>query len=217
MPNNPQIHTIETAPFAENTYVVWPDQGSQAVVIDPGLEPDRIIAFLKKQNKTVSAILNTHGHVDHIGGNAALKEQFPDAPIVIGTVDAVMLEDPMQNLSGLFGFHITSPPADRLVNEGDTVTYADMTFEIVDVPGHSPGHVAFILRSEKVIVFGGDVLMQGSIGRTDFPGGSMKDLTKSIREKFYTLPDDSVVYPGHGPETTVGVEKRSNPFIRGIE
>jgi len=161
---------------------------------------------------TAAVILNTHGHVDHIAGNAALKASFPDAPLVIGLGDAAMLTDPMLNMSGLAGVAITSPPADRTVQEGDVVDMAGLRLEVLGIPGHSPGHVVFVLRDGPV-VFGGDVLFAGSIGRTDFPGGDLEQLLSGIRAKLWPLPDQTRVYPGHGPPTTVGDEKRTNPFL----
>lgn len=208
----PQIQTIVSMPFAENTYVAWIEGRADALVIDPGTEPDAILAFLEDRGLTPAAILNTHGHADHIAGNAALKAAYPDAPLVIGALDAPLLADADLNVSRPFGFEVVSPPADRLVREGDTVSFAGLTLDIREIPGHSPGHVVFLVRDTKV-VFGGDVLFRGSIGRTDFPGGSFETLATGIRNKLYTLPDDTVVYPGHGPVTTVGREKRTNPFV----
>jgi len=182
-------------------------------VFDPGLQPDLILDLLREQGLEVAAIVNTHGHADHIGGNAALKDAFPRAPVIIGTNDAVMLTDAEANLSAPFGFPVTSPPADRTVAEGDTVEVAGLAFEVHDVPGHSPGHVVYVYRSCPILVFGGDVLFRGSIGRTDFPGGSHALLLQGIREKLFMLPPDTVVYPGHGPVTKVGYEKTTNPFL----
>lgn len=209
---NLQIQTIVSMPFAENTYVVWRDGRTDTVVIDPGTEPDAVLAFLRDRGLTPAAILNTHGHADHIAGNADLKAAFPDAPLVIGAGDEPLLTDPDRNVSRSFGFDIVSPPADRTVREGDTVLFADLTLDIREIPGHSPGHVVYIVRDAGV-VFGGDVLFRGSIGRTDFPGGSFETLATGIRTKLYTLPDETVVYPGHGPATKVGYEKRTNPFV----
>ena len=110
---------------------------------------------------------------------------------------------------------IQSPPADRLVHEGDALELAGIALEVREIPGHSPGHVVFLVRDQPIVIFGGDVLFRGSVGRCDFPGGSMALLESGIREKLYTLPDDTVVYPGHGPATTVGHEKRTNSFVRG--
>jgi glyoxylase-like metal-dependent hydrolase (beta-lactamase superfamily II) len=202
-------------PFAENTYIVWQPGGSDAVVIDPGFEPGPILQKLADEGLTVRAILNTHGHVDHVAGNADLKAAFPDAPLVIGAGDAAMLTDPMLNLSGSSGEDVCSPPADRLVRQGDVVEAAGLQFEVLDIPGHSAGHVAYLVQGDPPVVFGGDVLFQGSIGRTDFPGGDMGQLLGGIWTKLWPLPDGTVVYPGHGPETTVGEEKRTNPFLGG--
>jgi glyoxylase-like metal-dependent hydrolase (beta-lactamase superfamily II) len=208
-----QLQTVVSQPFEENTYIVWLPGREDAVVFDPGLQPELIQEVLAEQGLRVAAILDTHGHADHIGGNAAMKEAFPDAPLIIGGNDAVMLTDADANLSAPFGFPITSPPADRTVAEGDTVEAAGLTFDVLDIPGHSPGHVVYVFRSKPALVFGGDVLFRGSIGRTDFPGGSHPLLLRGIREKLFTLPDDTVVYPGHGPVTKVGYEKRTNPFL----
>src|SRR5215213_4033560 len=209
-----QIQTIVSMPFAENTYVVWRGGTAEALVIDPGTEPDAILSFLRDTGLTPAAILNTHGHADHIAGNADLKAAYPTVPLVIGAGDAPLLSDPELNVSRSYGFDIVSPPADRLVGEGDTLLFAGLTLDIRDVPGHSPGHIIYVVRDEGV-VFGGDVLFRGSIGRTDFPGGSFETLADGIRKKLYTMPDETVVYPGHGPVTKVGQEKRTNPFVPG--
>jgi glyoxylase-like metal-dependent hydrolase (beta-lactamase superfamily II) len=202
-------------PFEENTYVLWLAGREEAVVVDPGLEPGLILDFLREQGLKVSAILNTHGHADHIAGNADMKAAFPDAPLIIGKNEAALLSDAQANLSAPFGMPIVSPPADRVVIEGDVVESAGLRFEVLDIPGHSPGHVVFVLRGEPCVVLGGDVLFRGSVGRTDFPGGSMKVLADGIIGKLYPLPPDTVIYPGHGPVTTVEHEKRTNPFVKG--
>jgi glyoxylase-like metal-dependent hydrolase (beta-lactamase superfamily II) len=209
----PQIRTLVSTPFDENTYVVWLSGRTDCFVVDPGLEPDLILDCLRDEGLTVSVILNTHGHADHIGGNAAIKQAFPDAPLIIGVRDAIMLLDADANLSAPFGMPITSPPADRTVEEGDILECAGLSLEVRDIPGHSPGHVVFIYRSQPSLVLGGDVLFRGSIGRFDFPGGDGRLLIEGIRTKLFTLPPDTVVYPGHGPVTTVGQEMRTNPFL----
>ena len=209
----PQVRTIVSLPFEENTYLVWLAGRPDAVVIDPGLEPEAILDALRAEGLTPAAILNTHGHADHIAGNEAMKQLAPDAPLVIGAGDARLLTDAEANLSAPFGMPIVSPPADRTVKEGDVVEAAGMKFEVYDVPGHSPGHVVFVLRGEPCWVFGGDVLFRGGVGRTDFPGGSADRLFAGIRAKLFTLPPDTVVYPGHGPVTTVQHERRTNPFV----
>ena len=210
-----KIRTIVSQPFEENTYLVWVPGRTDCVVFDPGLEPDLILDALREEGLSVAAILNTHGHADHIGGNEAMKTEFPDAPLVIGAGDAIMLTDANANLSAAFGLPILSPPADRTVVEGDVLEAAGLQFEVLEIPGHSPGHVVFVLRGAPTVVFGGDVLFNGSIGRTDFPGGDMDLLLTGIRKKLYNLPDDTVVWPGHGPATSVGHERRTNPFVPG--
>jgi glyoxylase-like metal-dependent hydrolase (beta-lactamase superfamily II) len=209
-----EIQTIVSQPFAENTYVVWRATSRDALVFDPGLEPELILEFLAERGLNVAAILNTHGHGDHIGGNAVLKEAFPAAPLLIGAGDAPMLSDPWANMSAPFGVEVVSPPADRLLQEGERLSLAGVDLEILGIPGHSPGHIVFVHRSQPIVVFGGDVLFRGSIGRTDFPEGDGPGLIRGIQEKLFTLPGDTIVYPGHGPVTTIGHEQRTNPFCR---
>jgi glyoxylase-like metal-dependent hydrolase (beta-lactamase superfamily II) len=184
------------------------------VVFDPGLEPAAIETYLVEHALTPAALICTHGHSDHIAGNRALKSRWPACPIIIGVGDAEKLIDPELNLSAPFGFPITSLPADREVREGEQLCVAGLELEVFEAPGHSVGHVVFLCKQvEPWRLFGGDVLFQGSVGRTDFPDGSFDALRHAIHEKLFTLPDDTIVYPGHGPETTIGLEKRNNPFV----
>lgn len=208
-----QIHTIVSMPFAENTYVVWQPGQTDALVIDPGLEPEAILDFLTDNGLAPAAILNTHGHADHIAGNEAMKNAFPQAPLLIGVNDAPLLGDAVANLSAVFGVPLVSPPADQLLREGERIEFAGIPLDVLDIPGHSPGHIVFVYRAEPTVVFGGDVLFRGGIGRTDFPGGSLSLLLSGIRGKLFPLPGDTVVYSGHGPVTTVGHEKRTNPYV----
>lgn len=209
-----QIVTVESLPFAENSYVLWRSDRKEALVIDPGFQPELIVEVLQEHDLTVAAIWCTHGHVDHIAGNAELKRRFPAAPLIIGQGDAPMLTDPMLNLSGLFGFEVVSPPADRTVRQGDVLDAAGMRWRVEEIPGHSPGHVVYILQEPaEQLVLAGDVLFRGSIGRTDFPGGDFDTLVAGIRRVLWTLPPETVVYPGHGPTTTIGHERRTNPFV----
>jgi glyoxylase-like metal-dependent hydrolase (beta-lactamase superfamily II) len=208
-----QILTIESQPFAENSYVVWKDGSSEALVIDPGFEPELIREALDERGLTLAAIVCTHGHCDHIAGNAELKAAYPNAPIIIGAGDAPMLTDPLRNMGVLYGFDVTSPAADQLVTEGETLTVAGIAMDVFEIPGHSPGHVVYVIRETKPLtVLGGDVLFRGSVGRTDLPGQSFEQLKANIRRVLWPLPPDTVVYPGHGPVTTVGHEKRTNPY-----
>lgn len=200
--------------FSQNAYVAHLEGRHDCIVVDPGFDTDQIIEYLTKERLTPSAILNTHGHADHIAGNEAMKRNWPDVPLVIGAGDAEKLTDPVKNLSRPFGMDVLSPSADVLVREGDQYSAAGLELDVLECPGHSIGHVVFLWRGQTPwIVFGGDVLFQQGIGRTDFPDGSFEMLARAIRTKLYTLPDDTVVLPGHGGTTTIGVEKRSNPFV----
>jgi hydroxyacylglutathione hydrolase len=209
-----RLEIIVSAPFDENTYVAWLEGRSDCLVIDPGLQPQKILAVLHANKLTPAAILNTHGHSDHIAGNQAMKDRWPDSPLVIGRLDAPKLTDPELNLSAMFGLRLISPTADVLLDEGDNYSAAGFELSVRLIPGHSIGHVVFIWKAaQPIVVFGGDVLFAGSVGRTDFPDGSFEQLAAGIHEKLFVLPDDTVVLSGHGPKTTVGEEKRTNPFV----
>jgi hydroxyacylglutathione hydrolase len=209
------IDVIESAPFGQMAYAITAPDRTDVVVIDPGFDVETILQLVKHYDRSLAAILNTHGHVDHIAGNAALKQAHPDAPIMIGRNDEKLLADPMLNLSAPFGVKVVSPPADRLVDDGERLEVGGFTFEVREIPGHSPGSVVFLCETfSPAFVFGGDVLFAGSIGRTDFPEGDHLKLMSGIVEKLLGLPDDTKIYPGHGPVTTIGAEKRSNPFVR---
>lgn len=205
---------LESAPFGENTYVVHRPNHAACLVIDPGFEPDRVIEAIVDRALEPQAILLTHGHSDHIAGNAALRRRWPDLPILIGSGDAAKLGDPAGNLSGAFGIALVSPPADRLLADGERLDLAGFAIEVAEIPGHSSGHVVFVLAGEAPpLVFAGDVLFHESIGRTDFPDGDFAALASGIRRRLYVLPDDTVVFPGHGPTTSIGHEKSHNPFV----
>ena len=209
-----RLTTVVDQLFAENTYITHLDGSNECLVIDPGLEVDRILEALDVQSLTPAAILNTHGHADHIAGNAALKNRWPDVPLVIGEGDAHKLSDAAANLSAGHGLPVKSPPADILVKEPESYVAAGIELQIMHTPGHSVGHIVYLWKDGAPwILFGGDVLFQGSIGRTDFPDGSFDDLRDAIHEKLFVLPDATIVLPGHGLETTIGEEKRSNPFV----
>jgi glyoxylase-like metal-dependent hydrolase (beta-lactamase superfamily II) len=210
------IEAIESMPFGENTYVVRLADRRECVIVDPGLQPELIFEAVDRDKLEPAAILVTHGHCDHIAGIPTLKEKWPKLPVVVGRGDAPMLVDPQLNLSAQFGLPYACDPADVLLDDGQTYAAAGIEFVVRAVPGHSSGHVVFVVAgAAPPVVFGGDVLFSGSIGRTDFPGGSFETLADGIRGKLYVLPDDTVVYPGHGPATTIGEEKRSNPFVKG--
>lgn len=208
-----KIEPVESAPFGQLTYVAWKRGGTEAVVVDPGFDTEAILDVLRRQRLEPAALLVTHGHVDHIAGIAALKEAFPDAPIVIGKGDEPLLTDPDANLSRPFGMPMTSPPADRLVADGDRLELAGFEFLVREIPGHSPGSVVYLCEgSDTPFAFVGDVLFAGSVGRTDL-GGDATTLLAGIREKLLTLPDGTLILPGHGSPTTIGTERQSNPYV----
>jgi glyoxylase-like metal-dependent hydrolase (beta-lactamase superfamily II) len=215
MPDTPlQVGRVVSMPFDENTYIAYLAGRKDCIVFDPGLEPRLILDYLAENGLTPAAILCTHGHCDHIAGNGPLKQRWPQCPIIIGALDAPKLTDPELNLSGGFGLPMASPAADHTLAEGERFTAAGIELEVYDAPGHSIGHIVLVCRQTRPWhVFGGDVLFRGSIGRTDFPDGDFDALRDAIHTKLFTLPDDTIVHPGHGPDTTIGHEKRTNPFV----
>ena len=216
-PPEMQLATIVSAPFEENTYVAHLEGRDDCLVVDPGLEPDKILAHLDRHGLVPAAILNTHGHSDHIGGNAALKRRWSDCPLVIGAGDAAKLPDAALNLSAAFGMPVTSPPADVTVQDGETYSAAGFELEVLDIPGHSLGHVVYVWQDHRPpVAFVGDVIFSGSIGRTDFPDGDFQQLADGIHAKLFNLAEETILLSGHGPATTVGREKRKNPFV-GLE
>jgi glyoxylase-like metal-dependent hydrolase (beta-lactamase superfamily II) len=207
------VEAVVSRPFEQVAYIVWGRGVAEAVVVDPGFDTDSLLERLQRHRLGVAAILNTHGHVDHIVGNRAMKEAYSGAELVIGANEAALLRDPAKNMSASFGVPITSPDADRLVVDGERIEVAGLEFEVREIPGHSPGSVVYLCdRFDPMFVLGGDVLFQGSIGRTDI-GGDLSLLLAGIRTRLLSLPDQTIVYPGHGPVTTIGHERRSNPFV----
>ncbi len=205
---------IPSQPFDEITYIAHFYGSNECLVFDPGLDPEAIIDYLEERGLTPAAIVCTHGHADHIAGNRALKQRWPACPIVIGAGDAPKLIDPELNFSAAFGIEITSPPADRTLREGERFDAAGIELDVLEAPGHSIGHIVLLCRQTSPWqVFGGDVLFRGSVGRTDIQDGDFDALRAAIHDKLFTLPDDTIIYPGHGSATTIGREKRSNPFV----
>lgn len=208
------IISLAVGPLTTNCYIVTCERTLEALIIDPGFsihEGDNIIKEIEKRALQVRYIVNTHGHVDHISGNAKIKETTK-AKIMIHKDDAHMLMSPPRNLSTMLGLSAVSLPPDHLLSDGDKIRVGFLEFEVLHTPGHTPGSISLYCRDENA-VFTGDTLFAGSVGRTDLPGSSYKKLISSIKGKLLKLPDETVVYPGHGEETTIGRERKWNPFI----
>jgi hydroxyacylglutathione hydrolase len=200
--------------YLTNCYVVGCEETMEAIVIDPGFDRDReakeVLNFIEQNGLHVKYVVNTHGHADHTAGNGIIKKAT-GAPILIHEDDAIMLTTVAKTLSRVFGLRVTSPPADRTLRDGDVIQVGRIKLAVLHTPGHSRGGIS--LLGEK-FVFSGDTLFAGSIGRTDFPGASFEEIMQSIKTKLVTLPDHFKVYPGHGPVTTIGSEKKHNPFLQ---
>jgi len=206
------LKKIIVGPLETNCYLIACKNTKNAAVIDPGGEEevDIILKNLQENNFNLEYIINTHGHIDHITGNRALKEKTK-AILLIHRLDAPMLSDVNKNFSIFMGKERCSPPADRYLEEGEEISLGKLKLKIIHTPGHTSGGICLILNN---IVFTGDTLFAGSVGRTDLPGGSYHDLQKSIKEKLLVLNDDKIIYPGHGPDSTIGEERRTNPYIK---
>ena len=205
---------FETLPaFGTNTYLVWDKDSREAILIDPAAAAEEIISYVNTNSLEMVAIVNTHGHADHIGGNAFFQQKWK-VPILIHAADAPKLTDPRLNLSSFMGEEIVSPAAGRLLQEGDKIRLGKKELEVLHTPGHTAGGICLLY---DMLIFVGDTLFKGSIGRTDFPDGDFSTLQNSIINKIYSLADQTIVLPGHMDRTRVGVEKKENPFVRGQE
>lgn len=207
----PRVICLTNGAFAENCYILADPESRDAVIIDPGEEADLFLRRVATERVTVRAVWLTHAHVDHVSGVKRVVETT-GVPVYLHPADLPLYTGVSQQAASL-GVRAEAPPApEHELAEGDEVRVGGVTFEVRHVPGHSPGSVAFVGPG---LVFVGDVLFAGSVGRTDLPGGDSQVLLHSLHQKVLTLPDETVVYPGHGPETTIGRERRTNPFLTG--
>ena len=198
--------------FAENCYIVADREAREAVLVDPGEEAELFLARLRSEGLTLTAIWLTHAHLDHVAGIGLLKQRL-DVPVWLHPADRLLYDGAPDQARVFLGTDMPAlPPPDRDIVPGEPMRVGHCAFEVRFAPGHSPGHVVFVTDGVALV---GDVLFAGSVGRVDLPGGDGSTLVRSIREQLLTLPDETSVYPGHGPETTIGRERVTNPFLTG--
>lgn len=204
-----EVHQLSVGPLQVNCFLVACRKTRDAMVIDPGDEGSRILQLAKREGVEISKVVNTHGHFDHIGANRQLLDAT-GAELMLHAADLPLLPQ-ARNQAEAFGLTVDpSPEPDRLLDQGDTFAVGEFTFTVFHVPGHSPGGICLLSAGH---LFVGDTLFAGSIGRTDLPGGDFDALVKGVRERLFSLPDETLVHPGHGPDTTIGQERRMNPFV----
>jgi len=207
------VESLIVGPFQENCYIVGDEATGEGMLIDPGDEAMRIALAVEQTQLEVGRILVTHAHIDHVGAVAGLAEEYACPVLMHEEAEAMLQMVPQQAV--MMGLRFGKVPAvDGYIWDKDSLEVGGLRLRALYTPGHAPGHLAFYAEGEGV-VFGGDALFAGSIGRTDLPGGSMEVLLRSIEERLLTLPDETRVLSGHGPETTVGRERQTNPFLRG--
>ncbi len=219
-----KIDRLILGEYETNCYILREnDTAKDCLIVDAGLEAGQLIDFLKEHKLNPVAVVLTHGHIDHIAGVAALRAEFADIKVYIHKVDAKMLTEAEHNLSALAGVPFSADPADLFIEDGDVIEQAGIKLQVLHTPGHTPGGICLYSprplqkgrgSKDEGIVFTDDTLFADSIGRTDFPNGSMSQLLNSIKEKLFTLPDETKVYPGHGPITTIAREKAHNQFCQ---
>lgn len=209
------VTTIQVGPLATNCYLLVDEGTGAGAIVDPGDEGERLVARIRYEAVDLRYIVLTHAHWDHVGAVGQVKDAFPNAEICIGAADAGALRDPAGNLSMLLGADLRAPEADRKLKEGAELMFGTCRLRVLDTPGHTRGGITLVCDDEHpALVFCGDLIFRGAVGRTDFPGGNMQDLMASINDKIMPLEDGAVLYCGHDAATTVGDERRSNPYIR---
>lgn len=208
-----KVNTLELGPLLTNCYIVSDTLSSDAVCVDPASEAEQVIAFLHLNKLNLKAILLTHGHGDHIGGVAGVKAAY-DVPVIIHAADAEMLKCSTLNLSIMLGADITAPAADKYPQDRECLVCGSLELLVLFTPGHTPGGISFFIAGDTNILLSGDTLFDHEVGRCDFPRGNFATLQHSIRTQLFTLPDDTLVFPGHGSSTTIGVEKAENPYLK---
>lgn len=209
-----KIYPLVLGEYQTNSFCVTADDSAKnCLVIDTGLSPQPLIDHLHNSQLDPVAVVYTHGHLDHTFGVKAMRKNFPEVKVAIHKDDADMLTDANKNLSAAMGTPLEFSPADMILKDGDEVEFAGVKLKVIHTPGHTPGGICLYCENENIL-FAGDTLFANSIGRTDFPGGDHDLLITSIKAKLLVLPDETKVYTGHGPATTIGQEKISNPFIQ---
>ena len=196
-----------------NSYVLSSDESDGCWIIDAGFDPEDMIDDLMQKKLKPELLIYTHAHLDHIAGTSAVSAAFPEIKTAISEFEASHLGDPAKNLSVSAGMKVTARNADILLTDGQKLEFAGLDFSVISTPGHSPGGIC-LYQAESDLLFSGDTLFQGSVGRYDFPGSNGEELFRSIREKLTVLPDSTRVFPGHGGSTTIGEEKQNNPFLK---
>lgn len=200
--------------IASNTYLLADQKTKETVIIDPGYTQEELDLFVEEEGLKPTTIINTHGHADHIHNNAYFKDKY-GCKILVHKADASRLTDPADNLSEYLGYQLSSPPADGFLEEADEVSFGSQTLKVLHTPGHSPGSISLLYKKS---VFVGDLIFNGSVGRTDLVGGDPDQLTASIRDKILPLDDETIIYSGHGTSPmTLGQQRQVNPFLQAIE
>jgi len=210
--SSPTIETFTLGPFQTNCYLVR-SGASACWIVDAGADPEPLVRRVRELGLTPARIILTHAHADHIAGLEAVRSAFPDTPVLIHSGEADFLSDPMLNLSAALGESLVVAPADHLLTGSETLDLAGAPWRVMHTPGHSPGGITLWCENAGMALVG-DTLFAGSIGRSDFPTSDGPTLLRSIRDVLFALPDETRVLPGHGPETTIGQEKLSNPYLR---